>query len=266
MSNDHYDELCKANIPDLKPLERALLGHYCQRFNANAVPPRAWPPLIELMRITGAHEKSISRSLGQLRKRGLLIRVTLASKDRGRRAEYAINRQLIRSYIQVTEQLPNTALQVTEQTQEGNPSVPKEEPCGYPKRIKPINVRVDDDRFNEVILKSVPKERQDEVKAGANYEALLNELEALGLSRHAIRDYLNQTSWNVAHSAGAVVVIRLKELVAQRTRVLALRAQEADTELLWRLDEAKRISEAVTPDQVLLRSHEAREAMKRNKA
>lgn len=266
MSNDHYDELCKANIPELTLLDRALLGHYCQRFNDNVKPPRAWPPLTELLRITGTHEKSISRSLGRLSKRGLLIRVTRASKDRGLKAEYAINRRLIQSYIQVTEQLPNTALQVTEQTQEGNLSVPKVEPHGYAKRIKPINVRVDDDRFNEVILKGVPKERQDEVKAGANYEALLNELEALGLSRHAIRDYLNETSWNVANSAGAVVVTRLKELVAQRTGVLALNDQRANTELLWRLEEEKRISEAVTPDQVELRVSEAREAMKRNKA
>lgn len=239
MSNEHYDEFCKANLPKLSLLDRALLGHYCQRFSEQVSPPRAWPSLTTLKLITGAHEKSISRSLGRLSKRGLLIRVTLASKDRGRRAEYAINRLLIRSYIQVTEELPNKK-QVTEQTQEGNPSVPKEEPYGYPKRIKPKNVRVDDDRFYDVILKGVPKERRHEVTAGANYEALLDKLEALDTSRHAIRDYLNQTSWNVAHSAGAVVEIRLGELVAQRTRVLALRAQEADTELLWRLEEDKR--------------------------
>ena len=265
MSNEHYDEFCKADLPELSLLDRTLLGHYCQRFSEKVSPPRAWPPLTELLRITGAHEKSISRSLGRLSKRSFLIRVTRASKVRGLKAEYAINRLLIKSYIKVTEELPKDK-QVTEQTQEGNLSALKVEPYGYSKRIKPINVRTDDDRFYEVILKGVPKERRHEVTAGANYVALLNELEALDTSPQAIHDYLNETSWNVAKSVGAVVEIRLKELVAQRIRVLALKAQEADTELLWRLEEDKRRTEAVTYDQALNYANKAREAMNRNKA
>ncbi len=274
MSNKHYDEFCKATIPNLTLLDRALLGHYSQRFNEQKNPPHAWPPLSELLRITGAHEKSISRSLGRLTKRNLLIRVTVASKDRGLRAEYALNLILINSFIQVTDELPDKK-QVTEQTQEGNPSVPisnpsvlEAEPYSYPKRIKPIkhkNVSIDAVRFYEVILKGIPKERRDEVTSGGNYEALLNELEALGLSRQAIRDHLNVTLWSSAKSVGAVVELRLKELVAERARVLALREQEAEIERLRQLEESKRLAEVATYDGVTKLANEVREAMKRNR-
>ena len=160
MSNEVYDEFCKASIPNLTQLDRQLLGHYCARFNEDVNPPRAWPPLAELERITDDHAKSISRSIGRLRKRGLLIRITLASKTRGKKAEYAINRPLLRSHIQVTEELPNTSLEVTEQALLGNSvvpvsnsPVPLEVLSGYAKPIKPIKPKnVDTERFNEVIL------------------------------------------------------------------------------------------------------------------
>lgn len=83
MSNKVYEEFCKASIPNLTTLDRQVLGHYCARYNLDVRPPRAWPSRAELMRITGACDKSISRSLGRLTKRGLVQRVTLASKERG---------------------------------------------------------------------------------------------------------------------------------------------------------------------------------------
>jgi hypothetical protein len=64
MANEHYDEFCLASFPELTPLQRQLLGHYCTRFNESVIPPRAWPGLQELRNITNAHPKSISRALG----------------------------------------------------------------------------------------------------------------------------------------------------------------------------------------------------------
>ena len=273
MSNEVYDEFCKASIPDLTTLDRQLLGHYCARYNEEVNPPRAWPSRAELMRITGACDKSISRSLGRLSKRRLIFRVTLASKVRGLKAEFAINRSLIRSHIQVTEELPNTPLQVTEQVLQGNSvelvsnsPVPLEVLSGYAKPIKPIKPKnVDTDRFNEVILKGVPSELRSTVNAGRNIEELLNVAESLGLTHNAIRDYLNATHWQTVKSAGAIVLIRLGELITDRKKQLALAEQVAESNRLWALEQAKSERLKVSPERVGKYVNEALEAIRRNR-
>ena len=273
MSNEVYDEFCKASIPDLTTLDRQLLGHYCARYNEEVNPPRAWPSRAELMRITGACDKSISRSLGRLSKRRLIFRVTLASKVRGLKAEFAINRSLIRSHIQVTEELPNTPLQVTEQVLQGNSvelvsnsPVPLEVLSGYAKPIKPIKPKnVDTDRFNEVILKGVPSELRSTVNAGRNIEELLNVAESLGLTHNAIRDYLNGTHWQNVNSAGAIVLIRLGELITDRKKQLALAEQVAESNRLWALEQAKSERLKVSPERVGKYVNEALEAIRRNR-
>lgn len=194
-----------------------------------------------------------------------IIKTTYYAK-RGVAQTYRLDQQAIRNLVSVHSGAPiKDSVHVVAEKR-----APKDEIACAPvhphKRNKHlINVRIDAVRFYEVILKGVPKERRDEVTSGANYEALLDELEALDLSRQAIRDHLNITSWNVAKSVGAVVEIRLRDLVAQRTQVLALRAQEADTERQRRLEDDKRQREAIPPDQALNYANEAREAMKRNK-
>ena len=273
MSNEVYDEFCKASIPDLTTLDRQLLGHYCARYNEEVNPPRAWPSRAELIRITGACDKSISRSLGRLTKRTLMYRVTLASKTRGLKAEFAINRPLIRSYIQVTEELPNTLLKVTKQALLGNSvelisnsPVPLEALSGYAKPIEPIKRKnVDTERFNEVILKGVPSELRSTVSAGRNIEELLNEAESLELSRNAIRDYLNVTNWQNVNSAGAIVLIRLQELIAERKKQLAQAEQVAKSNRVWALEQAERERLKVSPDDVDKYVSEALEAIRRNK-
>jgi hypothetical protein len=273
MSNEVYDEFCKASIPDLTTLDRQLLGHYCTRYNEEVNPPRAWPSRAELMRITGACDKSISRSLGRLSKRRLIFRVTLASKVRGLKAEFAINRPLIRSLIKVTEELPNTPLEVTEQVLQGNSvelvsnsPVPLEVLSGYAKRIKPIKPKnVDTDRFNEVILKGVPSELRSTVSVGRNIEELLNEAESLGLSRNAIREHLNVTHWQNVTSAGAIVLIRLGELITDRKKQLALAERIAESNRLWALEQAESERLKVLPDGVDKYKNEALEAIRRNR-
>ena len=277
MSNHHYDEFCKADIPELTQLDRQLLGHYCARFNEDVRPPRAWPPLYELKLVTGAHEKSISRSLGRLRRRALLLRVTLASKTKGLRAEYAPNLTLIKSY-QVTEQLPNTSdfidVQVTEQLAisnptvlEGNSSVTTRSPSSYPKRIKPIKPKNVDkniqaspasprrwatlniERFYEVILEGVPSELRSTIKQGANYEALLDVAETLGLSHNAIRGHLNATNWQNVHSAGGIVLLRLQELIDERNRLLVKDQRIKDFDTYERLRIAQENRAMGVPDE-----------------
>ena len=78
MANKHYEEFCQAELPNLNSLQRFLLGHMCARYNEDAKPPKAWPPLTELTRITGVADKSVSRGLRGLINAGLLFRVTRA--------------------------------------------------------------------------------------------------------------------------------------------------------------------------------------------
>ncbi len=236
MSNKVYDEFCKASIPDLTGLDRQLLSHYANRFNLDVNPPRAWPPRSELIRITGAHDKSISRSLGRLTQRGLLIRITRASKDKGLKAEYAVNRELLKTLTQVTDELPNE-YEVTDEVETGNPialfsnsGAPEKVLHGYAKPNKPNkpkNVH-SYDRFNEVILKNVPQQLRATITAGKNLDTLLDELSELGATDQAIGSAINLISWTNVIKAGAIVLRTLTGLVEERKQALAREKHEAD--------------------------------------
>jgi len=226
VSNEHYDEFCLGVYPDLTQLERQILGHYSTRFNESVSPARAWPSLSELLRITGVHPKSVSRAISKLVKLGYLYRVTHASKERGRKAELAVNRKLIRErQVQVTGELPNiqdvTHLQVTDASglsnatvQLGNSEVLDRSPVGYPKPnepIKPNNV----DRFNSIILNSLP-ERLRTLSNGKNYDRLLDECDELGISDE-VRRVLATNRWdNVPANAGGIVNKLMKEAIERK--------------------------------------------------
>jgi hypothetical protein len=203
-----------------------------------------------------------------------MFRVTLASKTRGLKAEYAINRPLLRSYIQVTEELPNTLLKVTEQVLLGNSvelisnsGAPEKVFHGYAKPIKPIKRKnVDTERFNEVILKGVPSERRSTVNAGWNIEELLNVAESLGLTHNAIREHLNVTPWQKVESVGAMVLIRLQELITDRKKQLADAEQVAENRRLWALEQAESERLKVSPERVGKYVNEALEAIRRNRS
>lgn len=240
MANEHYDEFCRATYPDLTQLQRQLLGHYCTRFNETVFPPRAWPGLQELVNITGAHPKSISRALGVLTRFGYLFRVTLASRERGKKAEYAPNRELIRSRIKVTEELPNipnvSHLQVTEDDVISNPATPLSNPPvavvppqGYPKPkepIKPNNV----DRFTLIILNSLP-ERLRTINPGPNFEILLDECDELGITDD-VRLMLTANGYdNVRDKPGGLVISLIKKAIERKRRGLPVIPQGAVTTL-----------------------------------
>ena len=275
MSNEVYDEFCLADIPNLTQLDRQLLGHYCTRFNESVTPARAWPSLAELKRLTGAHEKSISRSIGRLNRKRLLLRVTLANKERGLKAQYAVNRKLIRSFIQVTEELPIqdvSNLEVTEEPLLSNPVVPlsnstvtEKEPHGYPKPNKPnkpINV-INEERFNDLILNNLPKELRSKVTVGQNYEEQLDELERLRVSENRISEVFNLLPWHEVKSAGGAVSKSLADLITEAHRLISERERVAEENRLRAFQDAERERLKAPLEIVELRANEAREALRR---
>ena len=228
MSNEHYNVYRKADIPNLTQLDRQLLGHYCQCFNVEVTPPRAWPPLSELKLITGAHEKSISRSLGRLNRLGLIYRVTLASNTRGLKAQYGINLPLLKSYIKVTDELPNTSIQVTEQSSVGNsgvlggsPTVTNGEPYSYPKPNKPNkpnkrNYAINVERW-QVIMNYLSDDTKRRINPERNSEELLDELVRQGYRLSAIGEYLERVNFSIAPKVGGLFIHKLEQLAGVKS-------------------------------------------------
>lgn len=232
MSNEHYDEFCLGTYPELTRLKRQLLGHYCTRFNVTVSPPRAWPSLRELKRITGAHEKSISRALGELVNDGYLRRVTYASKIDKRQAEFAPIMEKIRSAIKVTEELPIVKdvsnLQVTEDDVKGNSSVltgnasePNRSPSGYPKPIKPIepnkrNYVINYERW-QVVTSGLSENVKSLIKPARNTELLLDELVRQGTRLTAIRDDVASVNYSGSPKVGGLFVFVLEKLAGVKS-------------------------------------------------
>lgn len=137
---------------------------------------------------------------------------------------------------------------------------------GYAKPIKPNKPKnVDTERFNEVILKGIPSELHSTVNVGWNIEETLNVAESLGLSRNAIREYLNVTHWHNVNSAGAIVIIRLQALIDERKKELVRADQVAEDKRVWALELAERERLKLSPDEVSKYVSEAKEAMRLNR-
>jgi len=228
MSNHDYELFTKATITGLPPLERQLLGHYCQRLSDKALPRKAWPPRAELIRITGAHDKSISRALRALVGKGFLFRITLASKERGKRAEYGVNLELLKSY-QVTAKLPitnsDTPLEVTPEYHESNlevlvsnSGVLLRELTSYPKPIKPIKPikRINVERW-QVITSYLPESVKRLIKPNQNSENLLDELVRQGTSITAIRDTVAKVDYANAYKVGGLFIATLEKLAGVKS-------------------------------------------------
>ena len=210
MANKHYDEFCEAELPNLKGLDRQLLGHMCARFNEGKTPPRAYPSLAELKRITGAHDKSISRSIGRLIKNAYLFRVTKARI--GRQAEYAPNMARIRE-SKVTHELPIDNEQVTEKAVIGNPTVFGGSPVSYPKpnqRIKPTTPL-----FND-LLSVIPKDKH--FTATPEFLSLLEQLKQYGTSYNDLKAHLKVFNWFGIDTPRGFVIHLLKEKLAKPPR------------------------------------------------
>ena len=223
MSNHDYELFTKATITGLCPLERQLLGHMCQRLSATTSPRKAYPSRAELIRITGAHDKSISRSLTVLVENGFLFTITLPSKLRGHKAEFGVNLELLKSY-QVTAELPianrDTPLEVTPEYPESNPEVLASNPevllrelTSYPKPNKPNKPikRINLERW-QIITSYLPDNVKRLIKADQNSERLLDELVRQGTSITAIRDAVAKVDYTNAYKVGGLFIATLEKL------------------------------------------------------
>jgi hypothetical protein len=234
MANKHYDEFCEANIPNLNRLERQLLGHVCTRFNESKTPPRAYPSLAELKRITGAHEKSISRGFGGLIKKDYLFRVTKARI--GRQAEYAPNMARIRER-KVTHELPIDNEQVTEKSVIGNPTVLYGSPESYPKPIKPIKPTT---QLVTDLLSVIPKDKQFNVTS--EFVSMIEQLKQYGTSYNDLKADLKVVNWFDKHSPRGFVIHLLNEKLAKPPRY----SSEVKPKWCGKCDEAtRRLSEPI---------------------
>lgn len=231
MSNVHYDLFCLAEFPTdvthpmyLTGLDRQLLGHICTRFNENAVPPKAWPGEAELKRITGATPEGNSRSIGRLVHKGFVYRVTKPSKGNGRtrgnRSEVAPNLSLIASYVHITDGLSIANKKVlklyeklTERTSLDSPTTDLDNPAnaityptGYAKPIEPNNLskRIDTKRWL-IIVSKIPTEFRTFINPGQNYEVLLDQCNANGISNEAIADAIGRINFYGSHKKGGLL-------------------------------------------------------------
>ena len=223
MSNVHYDLFCLAEIPGLTGLDRQILGHMCTRYNEKENPPKAWPGAEELTRITGAKPESNSRAIGRLiDDYSLLFRVTRAVKgkggNRGNRGEYAPNLKLIATYITDGLSIKNDKVRalyrkLTEQASLDNPATDLDNPTdsityptGYAKPIEPNNLskRIDTKRWL-IIVSKIPTEFRTFINPGQNYEVLLDQCNANGISNEAIADAIGRINFYGSHKKGGLL-------------------------------------------------------------
>lgn len=228
MANKHYDEFCDANLPNLKGLDRQLLGHMCARFNESKTPPKAYPPLSELKRITGVADKSISRSLSRLIKAGLLFRVTRARI--GWQSEYAPNMARIRE-LKVTDELPIDNEQVTEKAVIGNPTVLSGSPVSYPKPNKPIKPTT---QLFIDLLSVIPKDKH--FTATSEFLSLLEQLKHYGTSYNDLKAHLKVVNWFGINLPKEFVISLVKEKLSKPPRY----SSEVKPEWCGKCDEVSR--------------------------
>jgi len=215
-------------LPNLNRLERQLLGHICARYNEEVNPPRAWPKLAELKRITGAHEKSISRGFSGLIKKTYLFRITRARI--GWQSEYAPNMAEIRKR-KVTEELPIDNEQVTEKAVIGNPTVLSGSPVSYPKPNKPNKPTTQ--LFIE-LLSVIPKDKH--FTATPEFISLLEQLKHYGTSYNDLKGDLKVLNWFSIYAPKEFVISLVKEKLAKPPRY----SSEVKPEWCGKCDEVSR--------------------------
>lgn len=226
MSNTLYNKFCLATYPDnLTLLDLNLLGHYCLRFNKTLKPPRAFPGMAELMRITKTSSRSILRSRARLVEHGYLYKITKGRP--GANSEFGVNEISIERLIQVTHESPviNECPQgdelMTPVIEIGDRAVNHESPVSHPISIESNkgneSKTCDLARFKEVIIEGLPTRLRALVTPGSNLEELINELERRGTTRNAIREHLNANNWNGVIRPGGIVVKLLGQMLADKS-------------------------------------------------
>ena len=220
MSNHLYELHCSINYPmHLTTLDRLLLGHYCYRFNPNLTPPRAFPGIEELSKITGMEMRSVLRSRSRLVKLGLLVQIT-----RGRpnvTSEFRVPEELLNKLARMTEESPDSVPSAGEVTgvphesELDDPPVPERSLVSHPRSIesyKSNQSNASDSRFNLIVCR-IPNAIQTRISPGKNLDLLLDALEQAGKPPTAIRDYLGTFSWGRNSNPGGVLIKRLEGLL-----------------------------------------------------
>lgn len=202
MANKHYDEFCRADMSELPTLHRQLLGHMCARFNESKTPPRAFPPIEELVRITGVHKGSVSRALTNLIRNGWLFRVTYPKNKW--KAEYAPN--LIKIRQRITDELSIDNEQVTEKVVIGNTAVFNGLPVSYPKPNKPNKPTT---QLFDDLLTVIPKDKH--FIATAEIISLIEKLKQYGTSYNDLKADLKVLNWFPIYAPKEFVISLIKE-------------------------------------------------------
>ena len=236
MSNQLYEVHCSIVYPEsLTTLDRQLLGHYCYRFNPILTPPRAYPGMEELQRLTGMGQRSILRSRARLIKLGYLTKL---QKGRpGVTSEFRVNVALLESLIRVPEESPEIwavttqSSQMPSETRLDDPGDIANSPLGHPKSIESIKSKKSKEfnlvRFNHLI-EGLPKSLQNTITPGAGLEECLNKLERQGTTPKAIYSLLNNHNWNGATHAYPILLRLLGQFSTEIEASAELRKSEQE--------------------------------------
>lgn len=274
MSNKHYDAVVKNPVKGLRGTKKIVLLHLCHRYDTRPMVDgkpnkgylKSYPGMIELCNVTGVSRQAVNTATESLIADGLIIRLTIGKP--GRQAEF----QPVYA-MKLLDEHVNIGLHVSKSSKVADSD--KIETVTRKPGLQIVSRKIDTisiesnkstepyiaERFSS-ILKGVPTELRSTVRAGSNIEELLNEAETLGLSRNAIREHLNVTHWRNVESAGAIVLIRLRELIAERTKQLKEAEQLAETNRQWAIEKAEREQLKSLPEVQEKFANTARELMR----
>jgi hypothetical protein len=209
-------------------------------------------------------------------KRHLGIIKTSYYAKRNRAQTYRLNQQAIRDLASVhsgapiNESMNLDAVKPAPEYVKPAPEYVKgcAEPQAYKHNKQLINInkrisKVNETRFNTLILSNLPKELRSKVSAGQNYEEQLDELERLKVTENRIRETFNLLSWHEVKSVGGAVSKLLADLVTEAHKVVSERERVAEENRLMAVQNAERERLKAPPEIVELRAKEAREAIRR---
>lgn len=209
-------------------------------------------------------------------KRHLGIIKTSYYAKRNRAQTYRLDQQAIKDLVSVRLSAPiNESMNLVAEMRapEDVMGAPEDvkgcaEPQAYKHNKQLINInkrisKVNETRFNTLILSNLPKELRSKVNAGQNYEEQLDELERLRVSENRIREAYNLLPWNEVKSVGGAVSKLLADLLVEARKVISEREQSAEENRLMALQNAERERLKAPPEIVELRAKEAREAIRR---
>jgi hypothetical protein len=142
------------------------------------------------------------------------------------------------------------------------------DPQAYKHNKQLINInkrisKVNENRFNNLILNNLPKELRSKVNAGQNYEEQLDELERLRVSENRIRETFNLLPWHAVQSVGGAVSKSLADLVTEANKAIEERERVAEENRLRASQDAERERLKAPPEIAELWANEARQRLHR---